>query len=246
MRLLDLFSGQGGACAGYQAAGFHVTGVDVADHGKRYPGEFVQADALEYLAAHSTEFDAIHASPPCQSYSIATAGNPAAREKYDRMIPQVRELCRQAGVPYVIENVELARSEMIDPLLLCGRMFGLVADDADGVKLHLERHRLFESNFELTAPEHPPHVGLVAGVYGGSRKAKREDGETLAQVAPRDRHEAKHVRKGGYVPRSKLVQQRLLGIDWMTIRGMQESIPPAYTEFIGRQLLAHLKKDEAA
>ena len=239
-RLLDLFSGQGGAGAWYQAAGFDVTGVDIADHGKRYPGEFVQADALEYLAEHGTEFDAIHASPPCQSYSIATAGNPAARAKYDRMIPQVRELCRQAGVPYVIENVELARSEMIDPLLLCGRMFGLQAEDADGAELHLERHRLFESNFELTAPEHPPHVGLVAGVYGGSRKAKREDGETLAQVAPRDRYEAKHVRKGGYVPRAKFVQQRLLGIDWMTVRGMQESIPPAYTEHVGIQLAERL------
>lgn len=235
-RLLDLFSGQGGACAGYQTAGFDVVGVDIADHSKRYPGEFVQADALEYLSEHGAEFDAIHASPPCQSYSIATAGNPEARAKYDRLIPHVRELCVQAGVPYVIENVEQARKEMVDPLLLCGRMFGLQAEDTDSVLLYLERHRLFESNIPLTAPGHPPHVGLVAGVYGGSRKAKREPGESLAQVAPRDRYEAKHVRKGGYVPRSKYVQQRLLGIDWMTIRGMQESIPPAYAEHVGKQL----------
>ena len=67
-KLLDLFCGQGGAAAGYIAAGWDVTGVDRDNHAKRYPGAFVHGDALAFLAEHGKEFDAIHASPPCQGY----------------------------------------------------------------------------------------------------------------------------------------------------------------------------------
>ena len=56
---------------GYHRAGFEVVGVDIA-HQSRYPFQFVQGDALEYLEAHGHEFDAIHASPPCQGYSHLT------------------------------------------------------------------------------------------------------------------------------------------------------------------------------
>lgn len=242
-RLLDLFSGQGGAARGYQAAGWHVTGVDIADHSKRYAGDvFVQGDALAYLAEHGHEFAAIHASPPCQGYTIATAGNPKARAKHQRLIAATRELLEQTGRPWVIENVEQARSQMRNPILLCGRMFGLTARDADTTLLTLDRHRLFESNVPLVAPEHPAHNGeQVAGVYGGSRRAKRRPGESLAEVAPRDRWAARVERGGGYVPRSKAVQQELLGIDWMTVKGMQESIPPAYAAHIGAQLIDALR-----
>lgn len=247
MKLLDLFCGQGGAASGYQAAGFTVTGVDRDNHAARYPGEFVHGDALAYLLAHGHEYDAIHASPPCQGYSIATAGNPLARDKHQRLIAATRELLQLTGRPWVIENVEQARRQMRDPVLLCGRMFGLVSIDEDGLPLVLDRHRLFESSLPLTTPAHPRHgAEQVAGVYGGSRRAKRHDGETLAQVAPRDRHAARHERKGGYVPRSIAVQQQLLGIDWMTVKGMQESIPPAYSEWVGRQLMAHLRSGVAA
>lgn len=259
MRLLDLFSGQGGAAAGYIAAGWDVTGVDIADHGKRYPGTFIQADALSYLASHGHEFDAIHASPPCQGYSIATAGNPAARAKHKRMIAATRELLVLAGRPWVIENVEQAIAQMRRPITLCGRMFALDAIDEDGLPLVLDRHRLFESNVQLVAPSHPRHERderQVGGVYGGSRRAKRQcprddrgrvickalpcEHETYATLAPRDRHSARFERGGGYVPRSIAVQQQLLGIDWMTVKGMQESIPPIYAQHVGLQLAAHV------
>ena len=69
-KLLDLFCCQGGASAGYVAAGFDVVGVDL-DPQPRYPYEFHQADALDYLGAHGWEFDAIHASPPCQAFTNA-------------------------------------------------------------------------------------------------------------------------------------------------------------------------------
>lgn len=241
MRLLDLFCGQGGAAAGYQLAGWDVTGVDRDNHGKRYPGTFVQADALAYLLEHGHEYDAIHASPPCQGYSIATAGNQAARAKHVRLIAATRELLQLTGKPWVIENVEQARTQMVDPIMLCGRQFGLTAHDADGEPLTLDRHRLFESNIPLSAPPHTKHDdSQVAGVYGGSRRAKRIPGESLAQVAPRDRYAARYERGGGYVPRSVEVQQELLGIDWMTVKGMQESIPPVYAQHVGLQLARHI------
>ena len=233
-KLLDLFCGQGGAAAGYIAAGWDVTGVDRDNHAKRYPGAFVHGDALAFLAEHGREFDAIHASPPCQGYSIATAGNLEARSKHQRLIAATRELLKVTGRPWVIENVEQARSQMVDPILLCGRMFGLTAWDADDEVLQLDRHRLFESSVPMSAPAHPKHDRIqVAGVYGGSRRAKRLPGETLAQVAPRDRYAARVERGGGYVPRSIAVQQALLGIDWMTVKGMQESIPPIYAQHVG-------------
>jgi DNA (cytosine-5)-methyltransferase 1 len=240
-KLLDLFRGEGGAAEGYERAGWDVTGVDNKPLGHRGPGRFIQGDALAYLAVHWHEYDAYHASPPCQGYTIATAGNPAARAKHRRLIAATRELLILTGRPWVIENVEQARRQMVDPIMLCGRMFGLGALDEDGEPLTLDRHRLFESNITLTAPEHPKHNGeQVAGVYGGSRRAKRRDGETLAEVAPRDRYAARVERGGGYVPRSVRVQQALLGIDWMTVKGMQESIPPVYAEYVGRQLIEAL------
>ncbi|HEV2342688.1 MAG TPA: hypothetical protein VGS97_01225 [Actinocrinis sp.] len=71
-RLLDLFCKAGGAGAGYHRAGFDVTGVDIVPQ-PRYPFAFIQADALDYLAQHGHEFDAIHASPPCQRYATPSA-----------------------------------------------------------------------------------------------------------------------------------------------------------------------------
>lgn len=260
--ILDLYCCEGGACRGYTDAGADVYGVDLDGRfAKRYPGAgFHQGSALDVLAAlidgalvpftrgdgtvvwlGLEDFDAIHASPPCQGYSIATAGNPAARAKQQRLIAATRDLLAQTGLPWVIENVEQARSQMVDPIMLCGRMFGLGAQDEDGLALVLDRHRLFESNVGLVAPPHPRHgAEQVAGVYGGSRRAKRKPDESLAEVAPRDRHAARHERSGGYVPRSRRVQQALLGIDWMTVHGMNQSLPPVYTRYIGLQLIEHL------
>jgi DNA (cytosine-5)-methyltransferase 1 len=238
--LLDTFCKQGGAGVGYERAGFRVIGVDIEPQ-RHYPFEFHQGDALEFIRRWGHQVAAIHGSPPCQAYSIATAGNPTARSKHVRLIAATREAMQSTGRPWVIENVEQAKRELVDPMLLCGRMFGLRADDADGEPLVLDRHRLFESNLPLLAPPHPTHGDeQVAGVYGGGRRAKRLPGESLAEVAPRDRYAARVERGGGYVPRSREVKQALLDIDWMTVAGMEESIPPAYAEHVGRQLMAAL------
>ena len=224
--LLDLFCCEGGAAVGYHRAGFIVAGVDRDPRfAKRYPYTFRAADALEFVAEHGHTFDAIHASPPCQAYTIATAGNPEARAKHDRLIAATREALEATGKPYIIENVAQARSEMVNPLTLCGTMFGLTAVDDDGTPLEMWRHRLFESNVPLTAPsvcKHGAFADQVAGSYGGARRDKRE---------------AREVRHGGYVP-AKHVQERLLGIDWMTQHGLYQSLPPVYTQYLGQQLLA--------
>lgn len=234
-RLLDLFSCAGGAAKGYHDAGFEVVGVDINPQ-PRYPYEHHVGDALAFVAEHGHEFDAIHASPPCQAYSIATAGNPGARSKHTRMIAATREALISTGKPYVIENVAQARSEMRDPILLCGRMFGLSAYDEDGFPLVLDRHRLFETSFPIAGIEHPKHGNeQVAGVYGGARLSSKPNA-TPAD----DRYAARYERHGGYVPRSKRVQQDLLGIDWMTKGEMAQVIPPAMAEYVGNQLYAHL------
>lgn len=125
-KLLDLFCGAGGAARGYQLAGFHVTGIDIRPQ-PRYTGDvFVQADALEYLREHGQEYDAIHASPPCQFASgMFNPVKPEKRAVHINLIPAVRGLLAALNKPYVIENVKGARRYLINPLMLHGSMFGL-------------------------------------------------------------------------------------------------------------------------
>lgn len=142
LRLLDLYCCQGGAGMGYHRAGFDVVGVDI-DPQPRYPFAFIQADALEYLTEHGHEFDAIHASPPCQAYTNAQKimGN-----NHPDLLGPTRDALEALGKPYVIENVPGA--PLRDPVELCGAMFGLGT----------YRHRLFETNWELHTPPHPTHT----------------------------------------------------------------------------------------
>ena len=233
-RLLDLYCCEGGASRGYELAGFDVTGVDLfTDFSqKRYPYRSHKSDAVAFVREYGYLFDAIHASPPCQH---ASAGTRAMRARGDNRHPALIEPTRDAldelGKPYVIENVKGAA--LRDPLWLCGTMFDLHAVDDDGTPLEMWRHRGFEASVPLTAPgpcRHHAHSTQVAGSYGGAR---------------RDKVEAREIRGGGYVP-SKQVQSSLLGIDWMTERGMHQSLPPAYTEWVGGQLMAALDRQQVA
>jgi DNA (cytosine-5)-methyltransferase 1 len=228
-RLLDLFCCAGGAGTGYARAGFDVVGVDI-DPQPRYPFEFHQADALEYVAEHWREFDAIHASPPCQVYSKTAHLHD---NKHPDLLAPTRAQLDATGLPYVIENVEGA--PLIDPLTLCGSEFGLRALDVDGLELALRRHRLFESNIWLMGAggcEHDPTV-QVAGSYTAGRHRTPE-------------HRDNPERRGGYTPALK-VRAELLGIGWrMNEHELAQAIPPAYTEFIGGQLLAAIEEEAAA
>jgi DNA (cytosine-5)-methyltransferase 1 len=213
-RILDLFCKAGGAGMGYHLAGFDVVGVDIEPQ-PRYPFEFVQADALEYLAEHGREFDAVHASPPCQSYSVTASLHDV---EYPRLIEPLRDLLRQTGLPFVIENVEGARQALNNPVRLCGSSFGL------GVR----RHRLFETSFPVMFPPlcahylQPEPVDVTG--TGASRIGARMDGGGGNSRKPRNLAHAREV----------------LGIDWMTRPELSESVPPAFTEFLGEQLALHL------
>lgn len=222
MRLLDLFCCEGGAAQGYADAGFEVVGVDIEPQ-PRYPFEFHQADAIEYLIEHGHEFDAIHASPPCQAYSVTKHSHSV---EHPELIEPTREALVATGKPWVIENV--VGAPLRDPLLLCGSMFNLWAEDEDGTPLVLRRHRLFESSLFLFGPgtgcQHDDRQ--VAGVYGGGRAQRAKEG-------------AKWGARGGYTP-SKAVRADLMGMPWATMHGLSQAIPPAYTEWIGRQLRASL------
>jgi DNA (cytosine-5)-methyltransferase 1 len=141
-RLLDLFCCQGGASMGYRLAGFDVVGVDI-DPQPRYPFEFYQGDALKFLLENWQDFDAFHASPPCQAHSNAQRimGN-----EHPDFIAATRSAFELIGRPWVIENVPGA--PLVNPVELCGAMFGL----------ETYRHRLFESNVPMVAPAHPVHA----------------------------------------------------------------------------------------
>jgi hypothetical protein len=124
--LLDLFCGAGGAARGYQLAGYSVVGVDIVDQ-PHYAGDlFVRGDALDFVAAYGSLFDAIHASPPCQFASQQfNPKYPEKRSEHQNLIPQTRAALQATGLPYVIENVKGARKHLINPLMLHGSMFDL-------------------------------------------------------------------------------------------------------------------------
>ena len=137
-----------------------ITGVDIKPM-PRYPFNFIQADAMEFPL---DGYDFIWASPPCQAYSEATPI--AARAKHPDLIAAIRERLVSTGKPYTIENVDCARHLMLDPIMLCGTMFGL----------RVWRHRWFEispQNLQLRPPcRHNEHPVVVSGSAHGRGEAK--------------------------------------------------------------------------
>ena len=213
--LLDLFSGAGGAARGYQLAGFCVLGIDVKPQ-PHYAGcRFHQVDALEYVAEHGQEFDAIHASPPCQAYTNVSnrwRGRGGKADQHPDLIAPTRAALEATGLPWVLENVHGAP---VSGVTLHGGMFGL------GV----HRPRLFESNVLLMLSWAAPAVDAI-GVYG-----EHPDGRWLWQRTDGTRQRAAH---------SIEEARTAMGIDWMDWEEIREAIPPAFTLWIGRQLIAAL------
>ena len=222
--MLDLYCCQGGAAKGYQQAGFKVAGVDIQPQ-PRYPFAFAQAPVATIMSLllagqrvpftvngktewlFLADFSGIHASPPCQGYTLAQRIQ--GREHPD-LIDATREFLEASKLPWIMENVEGA--PLRNPTLLCGSMF-------PGLRVY--RHRLFEANFPLTAPAHPPHLAHL-------RKMGRppEEGDFMHVV--------------GNFSGVKQAKAAMGGLDWMSRDGLRESIPPAYTEYLGRQMAAHI------
>lgn len=210
MRILDLFCCEGGAAMGYHQAGFEVVGVDIEPR-PNYPFEFIQADAMTFPL---DGFDAIHASPPCQFASMSTIGLRNAGKVYPDLLAPTRERLLAQSTPWVIENVPGA--PMRADYLLCGSQFGLM----------LVRHRLFEVSWgplvtlELQQP--CTHDSRALSVTGhGTPTWVRE----------------KRAKRGLKDP-SVNEWRESMGMPWASRKGLSQAIPPAYTEYIGKQLLA--------
>jgi DNA (cytosine-5)-methyltransferase 1 len=201
-KLLDLFCCAGGAGEGYRLAGFDVTGVDIAPQPKN-PHRFVQADALEYLAEHHEEYDAIHASPPCQAYTKAGKQWRKEGREYPDVIASTRAALMKCGKLWVIENVPGA--PLRNPVLLNGSMFGM----------RVHRPRLFEASFPLDFRLEPVQKPVKMG------RAIRQ-GDVVQPVG--------HFAGVEYAAKE-------MGLPWMGQAELSQAIPPAYTKWIGEQIL---------
>ena len=208
MKLLDLFCGAGGASAGYAAAGFEVHGVDLK-HGKRYPYTYVRADVLDVLRDKNylDQFDVIHASPPCQTHSI-TQHLRNAQGKTTSKLDLIPET-RAALIESGKPYIieNVPGSPLINPIQLCGSSFGL----------KVRRHRLFESNLQLLGSVclHNEQ-GRPVGVYGSLRD---------------------NIPNGGKTAESIDEARLAMGIPWAIWSELVEAIPPAYTFWLGKQII---------
>lgn len=216
-RVADFFCCAGGAARGYQQAGFYVVGVDLYPQ-PRYAGdEFIQADALKLLADRDflSQFDFIHASPPCQRYSKSVAQK--NRANHPDLIAPTRELLRASGLPWVIENVP--GSPLLEHITLCGSAFATPPEPT------VMRHRWFESSLPLVGARCRHDLWPPRYKPAWNRTTPLR----FVNVS------------GGWGEHDWETKQRAMGIDWMTPTELSEAIPPAYARYVGEQVLAALE-----
>ena len=156
-------------------------------------------------------FDAIHASPPCQLYTRKAANWGRERTHW-------------------LEHPDLLATTRMRLLLSCKPY---VIENVPGAPvqstyflcgsmfgLRIRKHRLFEANWTLPIPPKCNHVDLYNPWAGKGRSAEK--------------------------------LRAAMGIDWLPISGgasrkagytgdLFNAIPPAYTTFIGRQLMASIE-----
>lgn len=216
-KALDLFCCAGGVSEGLRRAGFDVVGVDMENQ-PRYPFPFIRGDAM---TLDPRNFDLVWASPPCQAYSDLAARNGNA-DDWPKLIEPVREMLVRSEALYTIENVEGA--PLKDPIMLCGTMFP---------GLRVIRHRLFETNFPVTPLPHGKHPLVHTFDKRKNHFGKTDEMEDFVQVTG-----------GG---NCKIAAARdAMGIDWMVKKEINEAIPPAYAEYVGRFAMRFLNRKAAA
>lgn len=224
-RLLDLFCKAGGAAMGYHMAGFTVVGID--QHWQPNYPFFMRREKLYPEDEHAfvcwlrENFDAVHASPPCQRHSSLAHRNGNA-ESHPCYIEATRRILASSGLPYVIENVEGA--PLLEAKLLCGTMFP---------ELRVLRHRLFEANWPLWTPACGKHPLVYTRDKRKGHFGKLDEMKAFVQVTG-----------GGNC--TVAAASDAMGIDWMTKDELNEAIPPAFTRFIGQQLIEQVSIRRAA
>lgn len=217
LRLLDGCGKAGGAGMGYDRAGFEVIGLD-KDPQPRYPFEFIQGDILAALddPVFMARFNAVHVSPPCQKFTAYRRRGAGVGDGYPDLVAPVRKRLEASGLPWVMENVA---GSPVRPLVhLCGSSFGL----------DVQRHRWFETNVPMMSPPCVHGIWKPRFPCATNRTNLRRTVEIGVWRIPLE------------------VQQRAMGIDWMTLDELTEAIPPAYTEYIGAQLLEHMAASAGA
>ena len=218
-RLLDLFCGAGGAAMGYHRAGFDVVGVDIKPQ-PRYPFKFIQGDVFGVLNDwdYFTDFDAVHASPPCQDWST-TSGLNGPRHGTGWMLATTVDHLSAISVPWVVENVKTAPLPRQHDLFgnngleLCGCMF----PELRGL---LYEARVFQTSHPYPQPPHRFH----------------EWPQTKMGRPPKPGECMQITGHFSDVPEG----QRRMGLPGLTQGELAQAIPPAYTEHIGAMLLDHL------
>jgi DNA (cytosine-5)-methyltransferase 1 len=224
LKLLDLYCCAGGAAAGYHAAGFDVTGVDIVKR-KNYPYRCFQHDAIDFVLNWGHLFDFVHASPPCQEYSNSTAVHKSLGKTYVDLIAPTRDALDKVGVPYVIENV--LQAPIRPDIILRGDIFGL----------KVIRKRKFElGGWWALQPGLPVNSISIKGGTGVCIYGNASWKNTGSMNKPREH----------YIPewRKNTIRETwayAMGIDhYMTDREIAESIPPAYSQYIGEIFLQYI------
>jgi DNA (cytosine-5)-methyltransferase 1 len=214
--LVDLCCGVGGCSVGYARAGFDVKGIDINPQ-PHYPFEFTKANVLDI---ELPEADCYHISPPCQLFSNATIQYRKKGRLYPDVLTPMRQRLLKTGKPFIIENV--IGAPLRKDLILCGEMFGL----------RVQRHRIFEIHgFTVLQPPHVKHKGSATGINHRYLKSGKQFyyytvcGHGQSEVDALDNW------------------KKAMGIDWqVTKREISQAIPPAYTEFIGKQIIASIQQ----
>ena len=226
MRALDLFCGGGGAAYGLLDAGFDVTGIDCVDHSRAYPGNFILGDALRPPVALD-RFDFIWASPPCQAFS-PMGYRRGCINTHPNFVSGTVEILRASGVPYAIENVPQAvKGGMRADLTLEGTLFGLTK---------ILRRRIFELSFPTLQPP----------LLGQSKRVKAA-GEFVTITTSMCASTHYYTRKARGLPGrlSTAEAKAAMGIPQsapMNAKEIGESIPPAYSEYIGRLAVGWIER----
>lgn len=159
-------------------------------------------------------FDLIHASPPCQHFTRYRNNVKDITDRYDNHLPAIRQRLETQQAAWVIENVEGA--PMRHPVTLCGSMFGL----------RVRRHRLFDCSFPIMSPPCNHSVWTERPFKGSTGRGPRFTIEVGAWNEPLE------------------LQKACMGVTHdMTLRELSEAIPPAYTRYIGEQLMDQLEAD---
>lgn len=230
--MLDIFCCGGGAARGYVAAGWNVVGVDNDPaHLRNYPYPSICLDFMDLPLWFIRLFDAAHASPPCQG--LTDLNNDKSRHL--NLIPETRQLLQASGLPYIIENVRRARAHLIKPVSLFGTMFDCHMVTSTGTRFDLSRERLFETNWGLEAPEDPGAQGRpICNVFGGHLRCRSGEYRTGNGTG-------KTVDFPGEDRPALAAQAMGLSGAGLTMHQISEAVPPAFCQYIGGALLAHLR-----